>query len=770
MSAGNDVYLSPRLKPVAVRALAEFAAKCGSLDRRFTPGPSAQEGVAGHQEVALRRPAHYQKEISLTTQYEGLLIRGRADGYDSETHCLEEIKTFYGEFEKLPDNHRQLHWAQAKLYGWMFCTQHQYPEINLALVYFNLGDQQEYRVEAHYTHQELVDYSTTLAEIYWQWQQQINARQQQLTLWIDQLSFPHGSFRSAQRQMAESVYKAAATGRVLLAEAPTGTGKTLASLFPAIKAFNKTPADKIFYLTAKTTGKQLALENLQLIATDSEATPLRVLELTAQEKICLEPDKRCAGDSCPFARNFYDKLFLARQAAYATPLLTKQSLTQLAHVHEICPYYLGMEMSRWVDIVVADFNYYFDTSALLQGLTKEFDWHPYLLVDECHNLVDRARQMYSATLGRSDLLAAKRLAPKTLQKSLERINRLWRETIKSLAFVDDQLTLLDRSPEKLDLALTGFTNDYIEFLQQHPDHPVQHTSVQEFFFNAVNYLEKLELIDDDYCIDMQQPKPKQEVLTLRNLIPARLLASRLAYAHSACFFSATLRPAYFYQQLLGLPDDTVFLQVPSPFEAHQLQVRIAQHISTRYRDRSAAIGPICETIAQQLHETKGNYLAFFSSYEFLQQVEQELQQQLSHVDVTLITQSRRMSEQDREAFIDRFSREQNLLGLAVLGGAFSEGVDLPGDALKGVFIATLGLPQINPVTEHLRERMQQVFQQGYNFAYLYPGIQKVVQAAGRVIRTQDDTGYLWLLDDRFAQQDVRQLLPAWWDISCINVR
>ena len=199
-------------------------------------------------------------------------------------------------------------------------------------------------------------------------------------------------------------------------------------------------------------------------------------------------------------------------------------------------------------------------------------------------------------------------------------------------------------------------------------------------------------------------------------------------------------------------------------------MRIAQHISTRYRDRSAAIGPICETIAQQLHETKGNYLAFFSSYEFLQQVEQELQQQLSHVDVTLITQSRRMSEQDREAFIDRFSREQNLLGLAVLGGAFSEGVDLPGDALKGVFIATLGLPQINPVTEHLRERMQQVFQQGYNFAYLYPGIQKVVQAAGRVIRTQDDTGYLWLLDDRFAQQDVRQLLPAWWDISCINVR
>lgn len=765
MSAGNEVYQSPRLIPVSVKTLAEFAAKSGSLDRRFTPSPTAQEGIAGHQEVVLRRPPHYQKEMSLTIQYEGLLIRGRADGYDSEAHCLEEIKTFYGDFEKLPDNHRQLHWAQARLYGWMYCRQHQRNGITLALIYFDLHNQREYRVEEHFTLPELVAYGEDLAEVYWQWQQQINARQQQLSQWIDELAFPYGSFRSAQRQMAESVYKAAATGRVLLAEAPTGTGKTLASIFPAIKAFNKTPVDKIFYLTAKTTGKQLALENLQLIASDGIDTPLRVLELTAQEKICLEPDKRCTGDSCPFARNFYDKLQQARQAAYTTPLLTRQTLTQLAHTHEICPYYLGMEMSRWVDILVADFNYYFDTSALLHGLTRELNWHPYLLVDECHNLVERARQMYSAELDRSVLLAAKRLAPKPIKTSLERVNRLWLATIKTLDFSETALTLLNASPEKLNLALTGFTNDYIDFLQRHPDHPVQHTAVQEFFFAALNYLEKLELVDEDYCIDMQRPQPKQEVLTLRNLIPARPLAARLAQAHSACFFSATLRPAYFYQQMLGLPDDTVYLQVPSPFASQQLQVKVARHISTRYRDRSTAIGPLCDIIEQQVTAATGNYLAFFSSYEFLQQVERELQQRLSSANITVITQSRRMSEQDREAFIERFTHEQNLLGLAVLGGAFSEGVDLPGDALKGAFIATLGLPQINPVTEHLRQRLQQVFQQGYHFAYLYPGIQKVVQAAGRVIRTQEDTGYLWLLDDRFAQHEVRQLLPEWWEIS-----
>lgn len=765
MSTGNNTYQSPRLTPVSVKTLAEFSAKSGSLDRRFTPSPTAQEGIAGHQEVTLRRGAHYQKELSLSIQYEGLLIRGRADGYDSETHCLEEIKTFYGEFDRLPDNHRQLHWAQAKLYGWMFCTQHQRDSINIALIYFDLGKQQEHRVEEGFRFSELESYSHRLAQNYWQWQQQINARQQQLRFWIDQLPFPHGSFRPAQRQMAESVYKAAATGRILLAEAPTGTGKTLASIFPALKAFNNTPVDKIFYLTAKTTGKQLALDNLQLITSTIPDAPLRVLELTAQEKICLEPGQRCAGDSCPFARNFYDKLTLARQAAYALPLLTKQSLTQLAHTYEICPYYLGMEMSRWVDIVVADFNYYFDTRALLQGLTRELNWHPYLLIDECHNLVERARQMYSAELDRRILLAAKRIAPAPIKKSLERINRLWRDVVKSLDFSENPLTLLNSSPEKLNLELTSFTNDYIDFLQQHPDHAVQHTLVQEFFFHALNYLEKLELVDHDYCIDMQRSKPKQEILTLRNLIPARLLASTLAYAHSACFFSATLRPAYFYRELLGLPEDAVYLQVPSPFEAHQLQVKVTQDISTRYRDRAAAIAPICAVISQQLRAAEGNYLAFFSSYEFLQQVEQELHQRLASLDITLITQSRRMSEQDREAFIERFSHEQKLLGLAVLGGAFSEGIDLPGDALKGAFIATLGLPQINPVTEHLRQRLQQAFQQGYNFAYLYPGIQKVVQAAGRVIRTQNDTGYLWLLDDRFAQPEVRQLLPEWWDIS-----
>lgn len=754
-------------RAVAVKTLVAFAAKSGSLDRRFTPSPTGQEGIEGHQRVASNRSSNYQTEVSLSITYGDITFRGRADGYAPTDHCIEEIKTFYGEISRIPENHQLLHWAQAKCYGWMYCETHGCDEINLALIYFNLTDEEEYRLEETWSAADLKEYCESLAEKYCQWQAQINQRLERLNHWIEQLQFPYGSMHSSQRLMAEAVYKAAAIGRVVLAEAPTGTGKTLAGLFPAIKSMTRTPVDKIFYLTAKTTGKQLALENIHLIASDKtgSTTPLRTLELTAQEKACLEPDKKCMGDSCPYAFDFYTKLEAARQAAYATPVLDKQALTALADEFEICPFYLSMEMSRWVDIVVADVNYYFDGTPLLLGLTNEFDWKPYLLVDESHNLIDRARGMYSAELNRGDLISAKKQAPAPIKKALDKINKLWLSLLKFLPESPDQFLLLPVLPEKLGIALTEFTNNYIEFLQKNPDHAVQETIAQEFFFAALNYQKVVEVFDEDFCIDMQAMGTKEEVLTLRNLIPATPLAARLSFAHCACYFSATLHPAHYYQSLLGLPDDTVHINVPSPFKPEQLHVQIATDLSTRYKDRSAAIEPICNIIENQIHARPGNALVFFSSYEFLQKVESVIRARLLNRNIQLVVQSRRMSEENRQEFIEQFSQHNNLLGLAVLGGAFSEGVDLSGDALKGVFIATLGLPQVNPVNEHLRAVMQGKFAQGYDFTYTYPGIQKVIQAAGRVIRTTSDEGYLWLLDQRFQQSQIKSLLPDWWQLE-----
>jgi len=752
---------------VAIKTLVEFAAKSGSLDRKFTPSPSGQEGIEGHKRVTATRSKTYQTEIGLSITYGDITFRGRADGYAPDTHCIEEIKTFYGDVQLIPENHQQLHWAQARCYGWMYCETFGCDEINLSLVYFNLTDEQEYPLEETWSAIELRKYGEALAEKYCQWQAQINQRLQQLDNWIHQLTFPFGKMHDSQRIMAEAVYKAAATGRVLLAEAPTGTGKTLAGLFPAIKAMSRTPVDKIFYLTAKTTGKQLALETIQLIASDkteTAAVPLRALELTAKEKSCLEPDKKCMGNSCPYAFNFYTKLEAARQAAYAITVLDKKSLDALAYEFEICPFYLSMEMSRWVDIIVADVNYYFDGTPLLLGLTSEFDWKPYLLVDESHNLIDRGRSMYSASLHRSDLLIAKKNSPAPIKKALEKINKAWLKLLKDLPENTEQLSLLSVLPDKLALALLEFTNTYIEFLQKNPEHKVQETIVQELFFDALNYQKVVEVFDEDFCIDMQGVGTKAEILTLRNLIPATPLSARLSFSHCACFFSATLHPAYYYQSLLGLPDDTVHIKVPSPFKAAQLEINIAHGLSTRYKDRSAAIQPICKIIAEQIHKEPGNALVFFPSYDFLQKVESVLRADLQTHDITLIVQSKRMNEEDRQQFIEQFNIHNNLLGLAVLGGAFSEGIDLPGDTLKGVFIATLGLPQVNPVNEHLRSAMQARFSQGYHFTYIYPGIQKVIQAAGRVIRTKKDSGYLWLLDERYEQQDIKNLLPDWWEL------
>ena len=767
MSAGN------KPKSVAIKTLAEFAAKSGSLDRRFTPSPTGQEGIAGHKRVTAKRSEDYQAEVSLSITYGDITFRGRADGYSPKANCIEEIKTFYGDVTRIPENHQLLHWAQAKCYGWMYCSTHGLDDINLSLIYFNLTDEEEYPLHECYSAQELKTFFEALAEKYYQWQMQLNQRLVALHSWIDKLQFPYSSMHEEQRIMAEAVYKAAATGRVLLAQAPTGTGKTLAALFPALKSMTRTPVNKIFYLTAKTTGKQLALENIYLIATDKNAptiVPLRSLELTAQEKSCLEPDKKCMGESCRYAFNFYTKLEHARQAACKIPVLDKKALAMLAYEFEICPFYLSMEMSRWVDIVVADVNYYFDGTPLLLALTNEFDWKPYLLVDEGHNLIDRGRSMYSAELKRGDLLIGKKSAPAPIKKALGKINKTWLAVIKTLPENSEHLIILPTLPEKLGLALLDFTNTYIEYLQKNPEYSMQESFVkgnvvQDFFFAALNYQKVIEVFDEDFCIDMQAIGTKKEVLTLRNLIPAKPLSARLHFAHCACYFSATLHPAYYYQSLLGLPDNAVHINVPSPFTPQQLEIKIAKGLSTRYKDRNAAIEPICNIIEQQLSHVQGNALVFFSSYDFLQKVESALRARLETSSIRMVVQSRNMSEENRQEFIQQFNSHNNLLGLAVLGGAFSEGIDLSGDALKGVFIATLGLPQVNSVNEYLRSVMHTKFLQGYDFTYTFPGIQKVVQAAGRVIRTKKDTGYLWLLDERYLQQDIKKLLPDWWHLE-----
>ena len=337
---------------VGVRALCEFTAKLGDLDLRFTPSPSAQEGIDGHTQVSLRRSASYQREVRLEGHYEQLHVKGRADGYDPEKQQIEEIKTYRGNLSAMPENRRQLHWAQAKVYAHLLCQKFELATLNVALIYFDVDTQQETAlVELHSAH-ALANFFHQLCEQFLQWAKQEIEHRQQRDSALKAMRFPHPHFRAGQRQLAEAMYKASNRACCLLAQAPTGIGKTIGSLFPMLKASAEHQLDKIFFLAAKTSGRQLALDAVQTLQKQLPNTPLRTLELVAKTKACEFPDNTCHGESCPLAKGFYDRLAAARTAALQVPILDQESLRSVALEHQVCPYYLSTEMVKWSDVIV----------------------------------------------------------------------------------------------------------------------------------------------------------------------------------------------------------------------------------------------------------------------------------------------------------------------------------------------------------------------------------------------------------------------------------
>ncbi|PAA14730.1 ATP-dependent DNA helicase [Pseudomonas fragi] len=746
---------------VAVRALCEFTAKAGDLDLRFTPSPTAQQGIAGHRTVASRRSAGYQAELSLEGQFGALTVRGRADGYDCVANVLEEVKTFRGDFGAIPANHRDLHWAQARVYGWLLCQSLQLPQVDLALVYFDIVSEKEYRLQETWSATDLQRFFEQQCGLFLAWAEQELAHRQARDAAARALAFPHTQFRSGQRSLAEAVYKTVSTGRCLMAQAPTGIGKTIGTLFPLLKAMPGQQLDKLLFLTAKTPGRKLALDAAQVLYPREQHAVLRVLELVARDKACEYPQNACNGDSCPLAKGFYDRLPAARMAAVARSPLDQQTLRSVALDHQVCPYYLSQEMARWADLVIADYNYYFDFSALLYGLAQANQWTVATLVDEAHNLVERARGMYSASLDQQTLNSLLRTVPVTLDKPFKRLNREWNALHKEQA---GPYQVYPQLPAKWLNALSACITAIGDYLNDHPQGLAG--NLQAFYFEALQFNRVAELFDGNYLFDVslrENGKRRLSQLNLRNIVPAGFIGPRLASARSNVLFSATLSPQTYYSNLLGLPADTLWMDVESPFRAEQLDVQVVSRISTRFVHRQASLEPIVQLIAAQYQQRPGNYLAFFSSFDYLQQVAELLAER--HPQVPQWLQARGMDEHARQGFLDQFTLSSQGIGFAVLGGAFAEGIDLPGARLIGAFVATLGLAQFNPVNEQIKQRMGALFGAGYDYTYLYPGVQKVVQAAGRVIRTQSDQGTLFLIDDRFAEPKVQQLLPRWWRLD-----
>lgn len=766
---------------VSVRSLCEFTAKRGDLDRRFTPSATALEGQAGQMAVLARRSPGYEIELPLEAVHGNLRVRGRADGYETDVNRLEEIKTIRGPVDLIPENRRALHWAQLETYGALICADRELPEIELALVYVDADTQNETVLRETVTAASLQAAFEARCRQFEAWAQQEAEHRSQRDAGLATLPFPKGELRPGQRLLAEAVYRVAANGRHLLAQAPTGIGKTLGTLYPLLRAMPTQQLDKIGYMTCKGTGRIAALEALEALRDGAPTKSLRVLTLVAKEQACEHPTKACHGDACPLANGFYDKLPAARAEAVQTAWLDPAAQRRIALKHDVCPYYLGQELLRWADVVVGDVHHAFDPYGQLYGLAQSQGWKLALLVDEAHNLIDRARDMYSVALSLARVREVLAGAPVSLRAPLRRLAgelaRLGTEQVEDYQPLKQVPDALAEALQRVNLALG-------EHVQKHP---LEVGALLEFYFEVLGLQRLLDRFDTHSLCDLQRTAGRvlvadaplnlslleddepvdtgdvrDVVLSVRNIVPGAFLKERFEGCHSVTLFSATLGPPDYPRQLLGMPEDTAWIDVPAPFPPEHLTVQVAHRLSTRYEHREASMDALVDLLALQFTEHPGNYLAFFSSFDYLDKAAARLA--LRHPQVVQWSQGRAMGDGARRAFLDRFVAGGRGIGFAVLGGAFAEGVDLPGTRLIGAFIATLGLPPVSPLQDQVRDRLDTMFGADHGYADLVPGMQKVVQAAGRVLRSVDDRGWVWLLDKRYARPDVRALLPAWWQL------
>ena len=763
---------------VSVRSLCEFTAKHGDLDRRFTPSATALEGLAGQAGVAARRASDYEREIALEGRHGALRVRGRADGFDAQRNRLEEIKTVRGDPAAIPANRSELHWAQVETYAALLCRARGLSELEIALVYVDAATQAETLLTRRGSAADFEAAFAARCAGFLAWAEQEARHRSARDAGLAALPFPPGDFRPGQRDLAEAVYRGSRAGRCLLAQAPTGIGKTVGTLYPMLRAMPGQRLDQIAYLTCKTTGRGVALQALEGLRDATPGRALRVLVMVARDEGCVHPDKACHGDACPLAQGFYDRLAAARSEAVEAGWLDAAAQRSIALRHGICPYHFGHELLRWSDVVVGDVHHGFDPNGQWHALVRALALRVGLLVDEAHNLVERARKMYSAGLATVQIEAALQAAPAALRAPMVRLLNAAR---RSVAAQRADYAAHAEVPAPLRDALQALNATLADHFEALPPAAGPPGALLGFYFEALRFQRAVERLDTHSIFDIERTAtarhaaepPTQAsfleggeadaVFSIRNVVPAAFLRPRFAACHSTVLFSATLGPPAYARDLLGLPEDSAWIDLPPAFAAEQLEVRIADRVSTRYPHRQASLDAVVDLVARQCAQHPGNYLAFFSSFDYLEQAAARLAQRAP--ELPQWRQARAMDEPARRAFLQRFVSGGRGVGFAVLGGAFAEGIDLPGTRLIGAFVATLGLPPPSPIQAQFRARLDSLFGAGHGYADLVPGLQKVVQAAGRVIRSPDDRGTLWLMDERYRHPAIARLLPAWWRIG-----
>lgn len=755
---------------ISVRNLIEYILRSGSIESVALSSARAVDGTRAHQKFQKAQDETYESEVSLEHKchVDGVdfVIQGRMDGliHNDEGTTIDEIKSTGMALDKIRDDNK-LHWAQVKMYAYIYAEQKALKQVTCRLTYIQLETFTAKHFSQVFTFEDLEAFYFDVVKKYAKWAFTTRAFRDRRDLSLGTMTFPFGDYRKGQKSLMNGVFKTIVEGQKLFARAPTGIGKTVATLFPALKALGLGHTEKIFYITAKTIGKEVAAGTLNIL--ESQGMMAKRIVITAKDKICFMEETKCNKEDCPYANGHYDRVNTAIEELFATEdTYTRATIEAAALKHKVCPYELSLDMALFSDVIICDYNYVFDPTAKLQRFFVEGGGAYSILVDEAHNLVDRGRSMYSAKIEKEQVLSLKRKVKKidkTLHKYVSALNQRLIGYRKECESYQNQRFETEDMPYDIEDELRAIIYRSERIFKDHQDWPHM-DELLDFFFLAHNYLKITELYSDKYMTSYEK-KGSNLLVHLYCIDPSDNIRQALTDMRGVIFFSATLIPMDYYMDLLGGRKDNFGMTISSPFEQKKLGLIVDKSISTKYINRDSSIEPIAEHIMTIAKEKPGNYLVFFPSYKYMEKVLDHLMYTCKiehHFDV--LYQERGLTEAAKEAFIEAFSYERSrpLVAFSVLGGMFSEGIDLVGDQLIGTIVVGVGLPMICYENDLIRDHFDQRSHNGFDYAYIYPGMNKVLQAAGRVIRTQSDKGVVVLLDERFNQSHYKRLYPSEW--------
>ena len=757
---------------ISVRNLVEFILRNGDLVSGS--GTSDKEamlkGSRLHRKIQKQMGSHYQPEVSLKkdTEYADLILRveGRADGIflQDEQFCIDEIKGVYKKLE-LMEEPVLVHRAQALCYAWIYLDAHDLEKIDIQMTYAHLDTEVIKRFRETLTRAELKQWYEELTDSYHKWlAYQIEWRKKRNES-MENLEFPF-EYRKGQREMVSGIYHAISKKEQIFIQAPTGVGKTMSAVFPAVRAIGQGMAETVFYLTARTITRTVAQDAFEILR--DRGLLFKVVTITAKEKLCFCDKPECDPEKCPYAKGHYDRINDAVYELWTTEQsFDREILLRHAQKWQVCPFEMSLDLAIWMDGVICDYNYVFDPNVCLKRFFGENVSGNYLfLIDEAHNLVDRGREMYSASICLNDVIETRKFVKPYSQK-------LW----KKLGKVKKQMEELRQNCGEwkvqenagvLPISLLSMQGELDQLLEEPPAQEVV-DGILDFYFEVRDFLNISELVDDNYVVYTAFDENGRFYMKLFCVNPAENLQKCLDKGNSTVFFSATLLPLQYYRKMLSTRSENFGMYVESPFEQKKRCLMICRDVSSKYTRRGyEEYRKIAEYIARMSWQKKGNYMVFFPSYRLMEDVYQVYQDEFSVSWVRCISQHASMTELEREEFLEEFTEEteETLVGFCVMGGIFSEGIDLIGDRLIGAAVVGTGLPQVNCEREILKGYYDEKGEQGFDYAYRYPGMNKVLQAAGRVIRTKEDTGAILLMDERFLNRDYRNLFPREWNDAC----